>query len=140
MKQLFQNLSPGLRIALIIEAIVAVAILVVAVFLLTAKRSSEPVPQFSEYISLPLQISLKYPYGWQLDTSFATIPGLDRYTGENGYFEVSATNSSKAKVGTFVKKYPKPIKLGATTYRYFLLTADPAHLKSIGDTVVFINP
>ena len=139
MSALFKNLPPGLRIALIIEAVVAVAILVAAVFLLTAKRSSDLVPQFSEYISSPLQISLKYPYGWQLDTSFATIPGLDRYKGLDGFFEVGATNSSKAKVGTFAKKYPKPIKLGDTIYKYFLLTADSDHLKSMSESVIFLQ-
>ena len=139
MSALFKNLPSGLRIALIIEAVVAVAILVAAVFLLTTRRNSEPIPQFSEYISSPLQISLKYPYGWQLDTSFATIPGLDRYRGVDGFFEVGATNSASAKPGSFIKKYPKPIKLGDTIYKYFLLTADSDHLKSMSESVIFLQ-
>ncbi len=134
------TLSPKLRVALIVEAIVAVLILIGAIFVLTAKHSSpEPTPTSSEYISQLLQISLKYPYGWKLDTEFATIPGLDRYEGPDGYFEVNVTNDAVAKRGTIVKKYPKPITLGTTKYKYFLLTADAAHLKSIGDSVVLFD-
>jgi hypothetical protein len=134
-----------MRKLLIIEIIVGVLILIGGIFVFSTKSTApEPsmsaTPQTSEYISLLLQVSLKYPYGWQLDTEYKTVPGLDRYKGESGYFEVSATNSAIAKTGTIVKKFPKPIKLGVTTYKYFLLTADLSHLKSIGDSVIFISP
>ena len=133
-----------MRTVLIIEIIVGVLILIAVVFIFSAETTApEPnisvTPQTSEYISSLLQVSLKYPYGWQLDIEYQTIPGLDRFQGINGYFIVGATNSSVAKKGTIVKKYPKPIKLGTTTYKYFLLTADAEHLKSIGDSVVFMQ-
>ena len=66
------------------------------------------------------------------------IPGIERYSGPDGYFEVGATNNPTPKKGTIIKKYPKAIKLGETTYRYFTLKADETHLKSIGDTITFL--
>lgn len=133
-----------MRVAIIIESIVAVLILIGAIFVLTAKHThpqptASQTPATSEYISSPLQISLRYPYGWQLDTTYATIPGLDRYQGPDGFFEVEATNDPTPRAGIFIKKYPKPIKIGTTTYRYFVLKADAAHLKSIADSVEFIG-
>ena len=132
------------RLFLIIEIIVGVLILVGGVFVLATEThaptpSSSPTPQFSTYISSLLQISLKYPYGWQQDPSFNGIPGIERYQGADGFFQVDATNDPTPRKGKIIKKYPKPIKLGETTYRYFVLIADAAHLKEIGDSIEFLN-
>lgn len=131
-----------IRIFIIIEIIVGVLIVVGGVFVLTTNTkapapTSSPAPQFSTYISSILQISLQYPYGWQIDPNFNGIPGIERYQGSDGYFQVDATNDPASIKGKIIKKYPKPIKIGDTTYKYFVLSADAAHLKEIGDSVVF---
>ena|SRR3989344_5525859 len=137
---------PHNKTFLIIEIIVGVLILLVGIFVLATESrapspapSVSPTPQFSTYISSILQISLQYPYGWQQDVSFNGIPGIERYQGVGGFFQVDATNDSAKKAGRLVIKYPKPIKIGETTYRYFVLIADAEHLKEIGDSVEFLN-
>lgn len=139
-------MEKGKKIALIIEAVVGVLILLGGIFLVTTKGHAPTVtptpsttPQYSTYISSILQISLQYPYGWQIDPNYNGIPGIERYQGSSGFFQVDATNDPAPRAGRIIKKYPKPIKIGETTYRYFVLQADAAHLKSIGATVVFIN-
>ncbi len=141
-------MTPRNRIILIIEIIVGVLILIGGVFVLatetkapngsTSSPSSTPLGP-STYISSILQVTLNYPYGWQPDQSFNSIPGIERYQGIDGFFQVDATNDPSKKVGRIIKKYPKPIKLGDTMYRYFVLIADAAHLKEIGDSVEFLN-
>ncbi len=140
-------MNPKTRIFLIVEIIVGVLILLGGVFVLTTKSHAPTIPPFpsatpqsSTYVSSLLQISLKYPYGWQQDPSFNGIPGIERYQGVDGFFQVDATNDPMPRKGKVIKKYPKPIKIGETTYRYFVLIADAAHLKEIGDSVVFISP
>jgi len=130
---------------LIIEIIVGVLILIAGVFLITYEGmaptispSATMIPENSMYISSPLQITLSYPYGWKIDPAFNGIPGIERYIGKNGFFEVGATNDPTPMKGVVIKKYPKPIKLGVTTYKYFTLKVDEAHLKTIGDSVKFI--
>ncbi len=152
LREFLHTFPPRMRIVVIVEMIVGVLIPIVLIVVLIMGRSSSvvpsptPAPADLTYVSSLLQVSLKYPMGWQLDTSYATIPGLDRFIGADGFFEASATNSPVQNTmlikGTerMVKKYPKPIKLGTTTYRYFLLTADAEHIKSIGDSVVFMQP
>ena len=146
-------MEKGKKIILIIEAIVGVLILLGGIFLIATESkapSPTPVPSassggtgqapvFSTYISSPLQISLLYPYGWRIDATYNSIPGLERYQGPDGYFRVDATNDPAPRKNWIIKKYPKPIKLGATTYKYFVLEADANHLKSIGDTVIFLQ-
>ena len=132
------------RLFLTIEIAVGVLILLGGIFVLTTDTkaptaTASPTPQFSTYISSILQVSLQYPYGWQPDPSFNGIPGIERYQGIDGFFQVDATNDPTPRKGKLIKKYPKPIKLGETTYRYFVLIADAAHLKEIGDSVVFLN-
>ena len=139
-------MSPRNKTFLIIEIIVGVLILIGGIFVLTTGTSApsptpsvSPNPQFSTYISSPLQISLKYPYGWQQDPTFNGIPGIERYQGGDGYFQVDATNDPAKKKGQLIIKYPKPIRLGDTPYRYFVLHADAVHLQSIGESVKFLN-
>ena len=132
------------RVFLIIEIVVGLLILIGGIFVLATETkapapTASPTPQFSTYISSILQISLKYPYGWQQDPSFNGILGIERYQGADGFFQVDATNDSAKKSGRLVMKYPKPIKLGETTYRYFVLIADAEHLKEIGASVEFLN-
>lgn len=133
------------KIILIVEVIVGVLILIGGVFVLATEThaptpSATPAPEFSTYISSVLQISLKYPYGWQQDPAFNGIPGIERYQGYDGFFQVDATNDPVKRAGTLVIKYPKPIMLGETKYKYFKLIADANHLQSIGATVEFLNP
>src|SRR3989344_4856736 len=137
-------MEPRTKIILIIEAVVGMLILLGGIFVLategrapTVSPSASVAPQFSTYISSVLQVSLKYPYGWQLDTTFNGIPGIERYEGPDGFFQVDADNESTQRKGTIVKKYPKAIMLGETKYRYFVLRADPAHLQSIGASIEF---
>ena len=139
-------MSSRTKTILIIEAVVGVLILLGGIFLVTTKGhapspapSASVLPQFSTYISSILQISLQYPYGWQIDPNYNGIPGIERYQGSNGFFQVDATNDPALRAGRIIKKYPKAIKIGETTYRYFLLQADANHLKSIGSSVEFIN-
>ncbi|MEK7583541.1 MAG: hypothetical protein AAB483_04040 [Patescibacteria group bacterium] len=141
-------MTPRNRLFLVIEIIVGVLILIGGVFVLatetkapngsTSSPFSTPLGP-STYISSLLQISLQYPYGWQPDPSFNSIPGIERYQGIDGFFQVDATNDPTPRKGKIIKKYPKPIKLGDTNYRYFVLIADAAHLKEIGDSVEFLN-
>ena len=149
-RELLQGATGRTKTILIIEAIVGVLILIGGIFVLAKEtkapvlRSESPSPSFagqaqSTYISSPLQISLRYPYGWQIDPTFNGIPGIERYTGADGYFEVDATNDPTPRKGRLILRYPKAITLGTTRYRYFVLKADAAHLKSIGDTVEFLN-
>ena len=131
------------RLLLRIEIIVGALILIGGVFVLAyhPKKSGAtptPTPEFSTYISSILQISLKYPYGWQPDPNFNGIPGIERYQGSDGFFQVDATNDATPRKGMLIKKYPKPVNIGETTYRYFKLIADPGHLKSIVDSVEFL--
>lgn len=141
-------MNPKTRVFLIIEIIVGALVLIGGVFVLatetkapngsTSSPSSTPLGP-STFISSPLQVSLRYPYGWQQDASFNGITGIERYQGVDGFFQVDATNDPAKKAGRLIMKYPKAIKLGETTYRYFVLIADAAHLKEIGDSVVFLN-
>ena len=137
------NVSNTARKILIVEIIVGVLLLIAGVFIFATETqaptaSPEATPEFSTYISSVMQISLQYPYGWKVDPSFNGIPGIERYQGVDGSFEVGATNDSTPKKGMIIKKYPKAIKLGDTTYRYFTLKSDAAHLKAIGDSVTFL--
>ena len=127
-------MEPRNKTILIVEIIVGILILIGGVFLVTLEGKAPVVaspsvtPEFATYSSPLLQISLQYPYGWSVDPEYNGIPGLERYKGPDampdgrqGYFRVDAVNSAKAPKNSIVKKYPKPIKLGTTTYRYFLL-------------------
>ena len=136
------------RTILTIEIVIGILILIGGIFVLATETkapngsldSPSPIPsESSTYISSVLQISLQYPYGWQIDPSFNGIPGIERYQGADGFFQVDATNDFAKKAGRLIMKYPKPIKLGETTYRYFVLIADAAHLKEIGDSVQFLG-
>ena len=89
---------------LIAEIIVGALILIGGVFVFatptnapTATPSSTPTS--STYISSVLQISIEYPYGWQVDPTFNGIPGIERYQGaqESEFFEVGATNNPTPK-------------------------------------------
>lgn len=131
---------------MIIEIIVGALILLGGVFVLSYESKAPTItptttstPQFSTYISSILQISLQYPYGWMLDTDFNGIPGIERYQGTEGFFQVDATNDPTPRKGKTIKKYPKPIKIGETTYKYFVLVADAEHLSSIANSVEFLN-
>mgnify|MGYP001565774884 FL=1 len=132
------------RTILFIEAVVGVLILLGGIFLITTKTqapslSPSPTPSSSTYISSLLHISLQYPYGWQIDPTFNGIPGIERYQGsDGGYFQVDASNDPTPHRDMIIKKYPKPIKLGETTYRYFVLKADAVHLKTIADSITFL--
>ena len=131
------------RTILFIEAVVGVLILLGGIFLVTTKTqapgfSPSPTPGSLTYISSVLHISLQYPYGWQIDPTFNGIPGIERYQSGEYYFEVGATNDPTLHKGMIIKKYPKPIKLGVTTYRYFVLKADAVHLKTIADSITFL--
>ena len=131
------------KIILVIEAFVGVLILAGGIFIAAYESHAPTVtpttPELSTYISEPLQISLKYPYGWQIDPAFNGIRGIERYQGPDGFFRVDATNDSTRRKNTWIKKYSTPIMLGETKYRYFLLEADPAHLASISASVEFFN-
>ncbi|MEK7616089.1 MAG: hypothetical protein AAB420_02705 [Patescibacteria group bacterium] len=142
---MFNGISGHARTILIIEIIVGVLILIAGIFVLTTEGNAPtvspspiPTPQFSTYISSLLQISLEYPYGWEVDPEFNGIPGIERYKGSDGFFEVGATNDPTPKKGMIIKKYSKPIILGETKYRYFTLKADAEHLKSISDSITFL--
>ncbi len=105
MKNFFKNLSRGQKIAVVAEVIVAVIVVVVGVFVFSTKDLTPSTDQSksdtSTYITQTLQLSLKYPYGWKLDTSYATIPGLDRYVGEKGeFFSVDAFDSVSIEEGS----------------------------------------
>lgn len=153
MSPLFRNLSVSAKTALIVEIVVGVAILLGGIFLIVSETkaptptpSVSATPATSTYISSLLQISLKYPYGWRIDPTFNGIPGIERYEGPDGFFQVDATNDPTRRkgppageAGMLIMKYPKPIILGETKYRYFKLIADTDHLESIGQSVEFLN-
>lgn len=137
-------MNPRLRVIFFIEIVIGLLILAGGIFLLAAgnhepTQAVMPTPSLSVYVSSPLQITLKYPSAWQIDPAFNGIPGIERYQGTDGYFQVDATNDPMKRAGRLIMKYPKPITLGTTKYRYFVLYADAGHLKSIGDTVEFMN-
>ena len=149
-KEFFSSMSPRNRAIIIVEIGVGILILIGGVFLLATEgrapmQSATPMPSMSTYVSSPLQVTFKYPGGWQIDPAFNGIPGIERYQSVDGppaqvgYFQIDATNDPTKRAGRLIIKYPKPIKLGTTTYRYFVLYADAEHLKSIGDTVEFMN-
>ncbi len=150
-RDIFHNMPPRTKLVLGIEIAVAVLILIGGIFLLaleghapTVTPSVSATPEFSTYASPILQISFQYPSGWTVDPGYNGVLGLERYkspdVAETGFFRVDATNNPIAPKNSIVKKYPKPIKIGITTYRYFLLEADPAHLKSIAATITFQQP
>ena len=143
-KRLFANMPEKTRGILIVECVIGIAIIVGGIFVLTINsrvptQLATPLAGISTYVSSPLQVTFQYPSTWQIDPVFNGIPGIERYQGSDGYFQVDATNDPTKRSGRLIIHYPKTIKLGTTTYRYFVLYADASHLKSIGDTVEFMN-
>ena len=145
MSPLFQNLPPRTKTVLLIEIVVGVVILLGGIFLLaTEGKAPSPSPvasvgKTSTYISSVLQIQLKYPYGWQRDEAYTAIEGLERFASPDGqgFFRVDASNSAIPKKNQIIIKYTKPIMIGETEYKNFVLEVDPAHIQTIKESIVF---
>ena len=134
-------MPPRTRALFITELIVGALIIigVVLVFVIKAPSARAPADDLATYVSSPLQVTFKYPAEWHVDPTYNGIPGIERFVGPDGYFRIDATNDPTKHPDRLVIRYPKPIKLGTTTYRYFKLIADPGHLQQIGNSVEFLK-
>lgn len=90
---------------LIIEIIVGVLIIAAGVYILASGTNfypfgirATPTPTKLIYISSPLRISLKYPSNWNIDAAYNGIPGIERFQGSDGFFNVDALNADSIDV------------------------------------------